>query len=346
MNTKDDIRGIVFNDLFTKKGDERIAFLLRYAVLAPSTHNSQPWLFSITEDSCELFRDPSLKIPYADPDGRDMYISLGCAIENLVLASEAYGVKVSVSYGPFSDEEHVAHIGFDFSGLKTHLNDTTTLEAILRRINARGVFKDDKVSGEFVDTLKTRVYPEYKEGNVTVHFLDDKKDITCLADIAAEAMTEIYHNASFRKEMSGWMNNSLTRKKKGIPGWSLKIPLFVSFFVSTVIRNFDVGSKLAALNRKSIASAPLALVMTAPTNDKLSWLHVGRIAERTMIECFRDRYHPSIYVASIEIGEYYKKVQDLIKTSDRPQFIVTIGVIDSLHKPTPRYAVHDKIKRI
>ena len=34
---------------------EKLKFLLNYAILAPSTHNAQPWLFTLVDDAVELY---------------------------------------------------------------------------------------------------------------------------------------------------------------------------------------------------------------------------------------------------------------------------------------------------
>ena len=47
-------------------------FLLRYGVLAPSTHNSQPWLFRIRGGRLSIYNDPKVEIKKADPEGRDL----------------------------------------------------------------------------------------------------------------------------------------------------------------------------------------------------------------------------------------------------------------------------------
>jgi nitroreductase len=36
---------------------EQLRFLLLYAILAPSTHNTQPWLFKIRGDALERYAD-------------------------------------------------------------------------------------------------------------------------------------------------------------------------------------------------------------------------------------------------------------------------------------------------
>jgi len=44
---------------FPRDGDsaEKLKFLLRYAILAPSSHNTQPWKFSVGKDEIRIFVD-------------------------------------------------------------------------------------------------------------------------------------------------------------------------------------------------------------------------------------------------------------------------------------------------
>src|ERR687891_523520 len=59
---------------FPKDGSlsEKMNFLLRYAILAPSGHNTQPWLFKIVgNNTIEIYADRSRALPLVDPDDRE-----------------------------------------------------------------------------------------------------------------------------------------------------------------------------------------------------------------------------------------------------------------------------------
>ena len=64
---------------------------VRYATLAPSGHNTQPWRFSIGENRIDIRPDLSRRTPVVDPDDHHLFVSLGCAAENLILAAGARG---------------------------------------------------------------------------------------------------------------------------------------------------------------------------------------------------------------------------------------------------------------
>jgi len=61
------------------------------AILAANPHNTQPWLFRITETAIDVDIFPERNIGSVDPYRREQHVGLGCALENLVLACYAGG---------------------------------------------------------------------------------------------------------------------------------------------------------------------------------------------------------------------------------------------------------------
>src|SRR5437764_14995268 len=50
------------------------------AMRAPSIHNTQPWRFVLTQDALEIHADRTRRLKVLDPRGRQLRISLGCAL--------------------------------------------------------------------------------------------------------------------------------------------------------------------------------------------------------------------------------------------------------------------------
>ena len=61
--------------------------LVRAAVLAANAHNTQPWRFRLSPGRIDLFTVPDRTTGTMDQLRREMYISLGCALENPTLAA-------------------------------------------------------------------------------------------------------------------------------------------------------------------------------------------------------------------------------------------------------------------
>lgn len=343
-----DLREINTNDFFKLSlPEDKIKFLLGYAILAPSTHNSQPWLFKIGENFCEVYYERKKLLPQADPKGRDLYISLGCAIENLVIAAKYFNVFQKADYGPFREENLVAKIYFSFVGARQNTvrkELESLLSAIPRRINARGIFKDKPVDSEIKDLIFTNIKQEdYYLDDLETKFVEQKDKIREIASLSSKGIRIAYQNPLFRKEMSDWLRSSFTSKKDGLPGYALKMPAILSLIFPTIVRFGDVGKFLSGLNEKSVSSAPMVCVISARGDNPLTWFLVGRLAERLMLEFNKHSYDTSIFVAAIEMGELYKNLQSIIGTTLTPQFLFAVGKIDTLHKPTPRHSIESKM---
>lgn len=315
--------------------------ILSYAILAPSTHNSQPWLFKIKSDSIEIYSDPAIQIKEADPKGRDLYISLGCAIENMAMAAKYLGIFKNLIYRVGEMPNLVAELFFEDKRIKNE-SYRSIFDTIPKRVNARGLFTPMAVPPDVFQKF-TAISKEYGNGKLTLHFITGKEDIKKIAKLTAEGLKIAYKSSSFRKEMSQWVRNSLTRKKDGIPGYSLRMPFLISFIFPYLVRMFDIGKKLGFLNYISLASAPAIAIITSRGETREDWLDTGRLAERLMLEAQSRGMHTSIFVASLEVGDLYKEVQKVLGTTDTPNFLCAIGKIKGKFRHTPRHSVEEKL---
>jgi nitroreductase len=75
------------------------------ATLAPSIHNSQPWRFHLRGGGLDVYADRSRQLGVLDGSGRELFLSLGCAVLNARVSAAASGLAVRVR--PFPDaREH------------------------------------------------------------------------------------------------------------------------------------------------------------------------------------------------------------------------------------------------
>src|SRR6202162_2531600 len=86
--------------------DTLLQELVRCATLAANGHNTQPWKCGLPPDAISIRPDLTRRTPVVDPDEHHLWVSLGCATENLVLAAGALGKHADVAFGP--REVHVA----------------------------------------------------------------------------------------------------------------------------------------------------------------------------------------------------------------------------------------------
>ncbi len=67
--------------------------LVKSAILAANAHNMQSWKFRVTQSQIDLFADLKRNDGTANPFYRELYVGLGCALENLLIAAKAIGVN-------------------------------------------------------------------------------------------------------------------------------------------------------------------------------------------------------------------------------------------------------------
>lgn len=91
--------------------DGTIRTVLTLASRAPSVHNTQPWRWRVGASSLHLYSDTSRRLPHTDPDGRDLMLSCGAALNHCVVALAAIGWQAKVSRLPDPAEpSHLAAV--------------------------------------------------------------------------------------------------------------------------------------------------------------------------------------------------------------------------------------------
>lgn len=318
----------------------KILTVLEYAVLAPSTHNTQPWKFEISDSRCKVFIDNSRQLPAADPQKRNMYISLGAMLKNIELAATAFGVfkglKISDKTGTQVAEVIFKNLGK--KGSQEAVSPSPYLDAIRTRTNYRGPFSPVKISEKDKNQFIT--------GNSTtkVFLVENRKTIEKLGSLTAEGLKIAYSRSEFRKEISKWIKSNTSTQKKGIPGYSLRMPLFTSHVIPRLIRYKDIGPKLAKLNYQSFVSASAVAILASEQDDEVAWINAGQTAQEIFLNMELVGLACSIFVAAIETKGLRPKINEITDINPKlyPQFLFCIGKPGLPKVYSPRESVKSK----
>lgn len=271
--------------------------ILRYGIRAPSTHNSQPWLFKITPSSIQLYIDRSKYcIVEGDPTQRYLYISIGACIENCIIAARTLGYFDRVEFFEHRDNSMVAEIF-----LKEGFPDESyqnLFDAILTRINVRGIFDAGSIPEDILDTLRNVEVPP----GINREIVQDRDQIEKLAKLTAEGLRVAYRNPAFRKEMANWIHSNISRKREGLTGYSLRMGLIPSLILPTLIRFVDIGPKLAKLNYASVVSAQAIILFSSEKKNSSSWRCMGQYIQHLSLLLQSNGIYTSVFVAAIEAG--------------------------------------------
>jgi hypothetical protein len=125
---------------------DKLRFSLRYAVLAPSSHNTQPWHFIMDGDCVTLCADRLRALPVVDPFDRELLISCGAALFNLRVALSHFGLAYAITLFPSdADPDALAHVRILPAG-QCDASLLPLFDAILQRVTTRETFAAEPVS--------------------------------------------------------------------------------------------------------------------------------------------------------------------------------------------------------
>lgn len=185
--------------------------LVRAAILASNPHNTQPWLFRVTDTQIDLYADTARHLGTFDPYLREMHIGLGCALENMGLAAEANGyiAKVNLTEGrlrpiPENPERTLVASVALTRGPKA---PSKLFEAIPRRKTNRAAYEPDQsLSPALLSSIQRSV-----ESDVDLKvFLFTRDDRGPFADAVMKATETIVADHAMVRDSEHWFRHRWT----------------------------------------------------------------------------------------------------------------------------------------
>src|SRR5215216_1524219 len=173
----------VSKNQFPKEGakTEQLKFLLNYAILAPSGHNTQPWLFKIVGDNMiELYADRTRALAVVDPEDRELTISCGAALSHLLIAIRHFGYAYKVEPFPDSNNKDLLSRVILYDRKEPVSEENSLFKAITKRRTNRLKFEDRELEESLISKLRSVITDiegrvEVEEETPTVWLILQKK---------------------------------------------------------------------------------------------------------------------------------------------------------------------------
>ncbi len=315
-----------------------ISYLLRYAILAPSVHNTQPWLCSISKSTLILRHNPAVKLRDSDPTARETYISFGAFVANFVIAAQAFGHSVSVEWLPsgYTDLAHIAKATITLS--KNPVTpDLQILDALRQRRNYRGLYKNQAVDDAAIKNLGSLTPPRRETALLLITDPTTRKKIAELMQLSA---TFGFSNTKFRRELSDYIVPNTTKREDGIPGYASNIRTnFSSQLMPHVIRHANIGPWQGRTLRAAVASAPVLGCITGADDSYHGWLQSGYYLQEVLTQATALGLSHSIWAALIELPGASVKLQRIVGSPLRPHVFFGLGHVDMLPRHSARKPV-------
>lgn len=318
---------------------DQMAYLLGYAILAPSNRNSQPWLFRINAMDVDVYCDPRRLLGVSDPEGREMVMSCGAALYNLRVAAEYFEKAWRVELVPDSAQAHLLarfHVGLHS---ETSSDDVMLFHALTERRNHRGEFLPGAVPGETLEGLAAAVVRE----GAWFKYWTEPEPHAAMAEWVAEADRCLWSDPSYRREVSQWSRvagdghlDGLTSDLPGMRDW-------LSFAAPSIIRHFDLGKGRAAQDAREVAAAPVVAVLGTQGDATTDWLVAGQALESVLLHACAEGLKVSCLAQPLEVPFLREQVAGFCSGAS-PQMLLRLGFGGESPR-TPRRAVRDVLLR-
>ncbi len=306
--------------------DKRRLSILKYASLAPSGHNSQPWIVKIIDPNRWIIAaDPSRRLPAVDPNNREVMLSLGAFAENLSLAAGALGFK--------ADMDIIAESSFDKEIIEVKFKpskpDDYSLERITRRMTVKHEHLPKEIKKEDVTALSGHL-----KGHL-FYFPRGTEHAQCIEEGTIENFRIQSNRDEAQQELVKWVrlsNADAKHHRDGLTTAAMEIDGFSGWFVRNFCKPDDFMKDSfrrqgIQLTEKLARQGGGWFIITSEGDTVADLIDTGRKFERLALLA-RER-NIAIHPMTQYIEEKYGR-QEIADNHDAgiiPQFILRVGYL-------------------
>lgn len=311
---------------------DQIRSLLGYAILAPSSHNTQPWRFEITEGAVSLFADRTRALPANDPQNRELTISCGCALMNLRVAAAHEGMGVSVDLNPDPDNsDRLAVVSFHSDG-----SASPSEAGLFPSIEARRTYRKRFAPREVPKATLNALVSAASENGCGFVLLESEEQRHKAAELVSEGDAVQWADPDWRQELAEWMH---PRRQ----GDGLTVPGLVAPLAQAVVRTFDMGHGVGAKDEQLADESPVLAVLGTAADNRADWLAAGQALQRVLLVAHTHGLQASYLNQPIQVASLRPKLQKLLSQGGFPQILLRLGLPEKDIHGAPRRPLDDVI---
>lgn len=313
--------------------------LIYQATLAPSGHNTQPWKFSVDENIIRIYPDFQRSLPVVDPDNHALYISLGCALENLVISAKQDGLTRTVEYFPEDEREECIRVTLTEENTQ---KEQELFDAISVRQSNRSMYDVRKIPPADVEKLlKSNIYK-----TVSVKPFDTKNsEAEPIIELVKEASRIQFNDQEFVEELISWMRftkRDVKNKKDGLTAKVMGFPYVPKWVGRLIIKTFAKPESEASKAEKQIRSSSHMMLFICKNNDKKSWVDIGRSFQRVVLTATSLGIAHAHLNMPCEVESMSRKLSKHLGLDhgERPILLIRLGYAEEIPR-SPRRSVDD-----
>jgi len=304
-------------------GDDHNALmheLVRHATLAPSSHNTQCWTFQLRDRSIVIAPDVSRRCPIVDPDDHHLYVSLGCATENLAQAALAHALGADVRFEP----EGAGRIVVDLA--PTRAQTSALFQAIPERQCTRGDYDATPLSPHDLRRLE-----QAGSGpGVHVLLLTERQVMEKVLQYVLAGNTAQMNDPAFVEELKRWIRfgaDEALRTGDGLFAGATGNPVVPRWLGSRMMGLFFTPKSENSRYVKQVRSSAGIAVFVSDRNDRAHWIEAGRCYERFALQATVLGVRNALLNQPVEVGAVRHQFAAMLglNAQQRPDLVARFG---------------------
>jgi hypothetical protein len=316
--------------------------ILYLASLAPSGHNTQPWVVRILEPSHWVIgSDKKRWLPAVDPENRELLLGIGAFIENLVLAAGTFGYEVDIQITANSSlERDIAEIR-----LKKGKTADFPLEKIRKRRTVRSGYTDQEIKAEDLKYITKHDATSCTVANVhsphSFYFPNNSLQGKYLQEGTIAANRAQAFRDPAQEELASWIrwsNKDARQYRNGLTSESMEIRGFAGWYVRNFYNRESVLKKSFREQTVDIVSKQVKtcggwLVVTSADSNIPTLIDYGRVFGNMLLK-IREKMiaiHPMTQM--LEEEAWKNRIVKELGISGEVQWILRIGYLKSYPDP-------------
>lgn len=301
--------------------------LVQKAITAPSSHNTQPWLFRARATEIRVVADRTRALAVNDPVDRELIISCGAALLSLRAAAASAGLTARTELLPDAgDADCLARVEIDSGRPDTELAELGRM--LDQRRTYRKAFADRPVTIEAMRAVGRAVAAE----GAALLSLDGDEHRQRAAELVAEGDRLQWDDPRWRRELAMWMHPRRS-------GDGLTVPALAAPIAQVVVRTFDMGNGVAAKDQQLASASPWLTVLATETDDPVAWLRAGQALQRALLAGCSLGLQASYLNQPIQVSRLRPRLQALTGSPTHPQLLLRWGYPTETLPATPRRPV-------
>lgn len=294
-------------------------FMIENAIKAPSGHNTQPWLFKICDSEIDICPDFTKSLPVVDPDNRELFVSLGCATENLCIAASHKGYRGDVTIM----DNGVIKIMLS----QDSLNMASSLypQIPIRQTN-RSIYNGKIIPEDSIALLKS----VGAEASIGVHFFKNgTPEYQVISEMVYKGNNIQMSDKNFKEELRQWMRYNKKHQNATKDGLSYAVfgaPNIPRFIAKPIITRAINEKSQNKNDRKRIESSSHFILLTTSSNTVEQWINLGRTLERILLKTTEMGISHAYLNQPNEVSELsLEMAQRLGISNEYPTVLIRIG---------------------